>query len=204
MKPLWPPIFILSWEGSSSCKPRHNGFRSAAVCVYTQPCVSMACDARWSACLHEKHARSWQRSELAVLGCCAAMICSRQEQVQVTLMNLVLATCSSFDCMADAYDRRAVSCTCRQTKVVIPASTILRTCASPLSRDLCKQQLILDTTFNSSEANCNKCVFVRRVKPPKLQRLSTAGTLLPYRNNLKANDEQNRSVTTHGHRLGST
>ncbi len=81
-------------------------------------------------------------------------------------MNLVLATCSSFDCIAEACDIAAVSRTCRQTKVVIPASTILRTCASPLSRDLYKQQLIVDTSFKSSEANRDTSVFVTRVKPP--------------------------------------
>ncbi len=95
-----------------------------------------------------------------------AALCLRQEQAQVTLMDLVLATCSSFDCVAEACDIVAVSCTCRQTKVVIPASTILRTCASPLSRDLCEQQLIVDTNLKSIEANRYTSVFVTKVKPP--------------------------------------
>ena len=55
-----------------------------------------------------------------------------------------------------------MSRTCRHTKVVIPASTILRTCASPLPRDLYKQQLIVDTNFKSSEANRDTSVFVTR------------------------------------------
>ncbi len=61
---------------------------------------------------------------------------------------------------AEACDIVAVSCTCRQTKVVIPASTILRTCASPLSRDLYKQQLTMDTSFKSSEAHAMTQVFL--------------------------------------------
>jgi hypothetical protein len=74
-------------------------------------------------------------------------------------MNHVLAICSSFDCIAEVCDIVVMSCTCRQTKVVIPASTILRTCASPLSRDLYKQQLTVDTTFKSSVANHDMSVI---------------------------------------------
>ena len=42
---------------------------NAAVSVYTQTCDFMLCDVRRSACLLEKHARSWQHSKLAILGC---------------------------------------------------------------------------------------------------------------------------------------
>lgn len=94
-------------------------------------------------------------------------------------MDVVLATCSSFDYIAEACDIVAESCTCRQTKVVIPASTILRTCASPLSRDLYNQQLIVDSSF--SQANRDT-----RGQTSKLRRLSNTGNLSFYRETPKA------------------
>ena len=98
------------------------------------------------------------RSKLAMLSCFVPKARASTGDVD--------ESCSSFDCIAEASDIVAVSCTCRQTKVVIPASTILRTCASPLSRDLYKQQLSADTTFKSSEPKRDTSVSVTRVTPP--------------------------------------
>lgn len=116
-------------------------------------------------------------------------------------MDVVLATCSSFDYIAEACDIVAESCTCRQTKVVIPASTILRTCASPLSRDLYNQQLIVDSSF--SQANRDTRVAVTRVKPPNCGDSVILDFVVLQRDS-KSNRAQGRSVTTYGHRLGST
>lgn len=101
-----------------------------------------------------------------------------------TLMDVVLATCSSFDYIAEACDIVAESCTCRQTKVVIPASTILRTCASPLSRDLYNQQLIVDSSF--SQANRDTRCCCDKGQTSKLRRLSNTGNLSFYRETPKA------------------